>query len=96
MPCLGNENGVDGGVGQRDGLGGARQDTDLGKHPGELGAHLLKWLDSDHVQPAGHELAGELAGTGTQVENPTGARREHEVHGLGGVARTAPLVRRGR
>jgi hypothetical protein len=95
VPGLRHEHGVDGAVGQREGLGRAVEDGDAGQHPGELPAHPGGRLDGDDVEAALHEQPGQLARARREVDDAARAGRQQPVDGRLGVGGPHPLVQRG-
>ena len=69
MECLGAEDGVDGVRVERDCLRAAREGLGLRNNLFEHLAHHVVRLDRDDLREAGHEVTGQLAGAGAEIEH---------------------------
>jgi hypothetical protein len=92
MPRLGDENGIYRAVFQRNLLGGAGQRAGARQDPGQLPPHAFRRFDRHDIQATFHQLAGELAGAGPQIENAAGTRWQQPVQCLGRIGRPSPFV----
>ena len=61
---------VERGVGERDGLGAAVEDTARARDAGDRRAHVLERLDGHDLEPRGQQRARQLAGARAEVEDP--------------------------
>ncbi len=82
--------------GQRGAGGGFGQHLHAGDRPLHLSGHLPDRLQGDHAGTIGDQLAGQLAGTSSQVDHqlagPQSKPRGEPAHGGRRVGGTAPLV----
>ena len=60
---------VGGAVGQRDRLGAPLERPNVGQHRRELRAHLVQRLDRGHTVAERDERAGQLARSGTEIDD---------------------------
>jgi hypothetical protein len=84
VPGLPDDDGVDGGVVDRQVLGGAGEDLCAGV---DVRPHGVVRLDGHDVEAQVEQDRGQLAGAGPQVEHPPGLLGQHEAHRVDGVAR---------
>ena len=93
VPGVGGDRAVDGGVGERDRLGAAREDALGAEVAGEDGPHARQRLDRHDVAPEREQRHRELPGPRAQVQHPRAAHGRGDLarHRLA-VARTPALV----